>query len=137
MTCEYFSQIQIGENGYITVYDSAQNIIYHPDSTVLMSNLKDIQYSDNMKQLLENNQSSEVIKYQRNGTTYYGGTSFIELYHWTVLACLPGSEYMQQIMMIFAILAIGFLLCIVITSLICLFRTRALVKPLQLIGQVA
>lgn len=134
---EYFSQIQIGENGYITVYDSAQNIIYHPDSTVLMSNLKDIQYSDNMKQLLENNQSSEVIKYQRNGTTYYGGTSFIELYHWTVLACLPGSEYMQQIMMIFAILAIGFLLCIVITSLICLFRTRALVKPLQLIGQVA
>mgnify|MGYP002800421072 FL=1 len=36
---EYFSQIQIGENGYITVYDSAQNIIYHPDSTVLMLSL--------------------------------------------------------------------------------------------------
>ena len=134
---EYFSQIKIGENGYITLYDSSQNIIYHPDSTNLMKNLKDIPYSDNIKQPLENNQSSEVIKYQRDGGTYYGGTCFIERYHWTVLACMSGSEYMQKIMMIFAILAIGFLLCIVITSLICLFRTRALVRPLRLIGQVA
>lgn len=134
---EYFSQIKIGENGYITLYDSSQNIIYHPDSTNLMKNLKDIPYSDNIKQPLENNQSSEVIKYQRDGKTYYGGTCFIERYYWTVLACMTGSEYMRQITMIFAILAIGFLLCIVITSLICLFRTRALVRPLRLIGQVA
>ena len=133
---EYFSQIKIGENGYITLYDSSQNIIYHPDSTNLMKNLKDIPYSDNIKQPLENNRSSEVIKYQRDGKTYYGGTCFIERYYWTVLACMTGSEYMQ-ITMIFVILAIGFLLCIVITSLICLFRTRALVRPLRLIGQVA
>lgn len=45
---------------------------------------------------------------------------------------MTGSEYMRQITMIFVILAIGFLLCIVITSLICLFRTRALVRPLRL-----
>ena len=134
---EYFSQIKIGENGYITLYDSSQNIIYHPDSTNLMKILKDIPYSDNIKQPLENNRSSEVIKYQRDGKTYYGGTCFIERYYWTVLACMTGSEYMRQITMIFVILAIGFLLCIVITSLICLFRTRALVRPLRLIGQVA
>ena len=134
---EYFSQIKIGENGYITLYDSSQNIIYHPDSTNLMKNLKDIPYSDNIKQPLENNRSSEVIKYQRDGKTYYGGTCFIERYYWTVLAWMTGSEYMRQITMIFVILAIGFLLCIVITSLICLFRTRALVRPLRLIGQVA
>ena len=134
---EYFSQIKIGENGYITLYDSSQNIIYHPDSTNLMKNLKDIPYSDNIKQPLENNRSSEVIKYQRDGKTYYGGTCFIERYYWTVLACMTGSEYMRQITMIFVILAIGFLLCIVITSLVCLFRTRALVRPLRLIGQVA
>ena len=92
---EYFSQIKIGENGYITLYDSSQNIIYHPDSTNLMKNLKDIPYSDNIKQPLENNRSSEVIKYQRDGKTYYGGTCFIERYYWTVLACMTGSEYMR------------------------------------------
>lgn len=133
----YFSEIKIGENGYITVYDSDQNIIYHPDSSVLMSNLKDIQYSENMKELLENQQSSNVLKYQRGGNSYYGGTRFISLYHWTVLACMPSSEYMQETTAIFTILVVGFLLCIIITSLICMIRTRALVKPLQYIGQVA
>lgn len=134
---EYFSQIKIGESGYITVYDSAQNIIYHPDSSIHMSNLKDIQYSENMKSLLENQENSNVVKYQRNGTNYYGGTCYISLYHWTVLACMTGSEYMGETTAIFTILVVGFLLCIIVISLVCLFRTRALIKPLKYIGQVA
>ena len=134
---EFFSQITIGEQGYITVYDSDQNIIYHPNSSMLMSNLRDVQYSDNMRNLLENQESSKVVHYQRDATNFYGGTRFIELYHWTVLACMPGSEYMQETTSIFLILLVGFVLCIVITALICLFRTKALVKPLQTIGRVA
>lgn len=134
---EFFSQIAIGESGYVTVYDSDQNIIYHPDSSVLMSNLSDVQYSKNMKQLLENHENSDVVKYQRGDAVYYGGTRFIDLYHWTVLACMPGSEYMQETTSITAILVVGFLLCILITALICLIRTRALVKPLKVIGVVA
>lgn len=134
---DYFSQIKIGQNGYITVYDSNQNTIYHPDRSMLMSNLKDIQYSDNMKRAMENQESTDVVKYQHDDTDYYGGTRFISLYHWTVLACMPGSEYMQETTIIFAILIVGFLLCIIVTSLVCLFRTRALVKPLQTISRVA
>ena len=134
---EFFSQITIGEQGYITVYDSNQNIIYHPDNSALMTNLRDVQYSDNMKKLLENQESSKVVNYQRDTTNFYGGTRFIELYHWTVLACMPGSEYMQETTSIFLILVVGFVLCIVITALICLFRTKALVKPLQTICRVA
>lgn len=133
----FFSQITIGEHGYITVYDSDRNIIYHPDSSVLMSNLSDVEYSQNMKSLLENRENSQVIKYQRSGTNYYGGTRFISQYYWMVLACMPGSEYMQETTFIFVILLIGFLLCIIITALICLFRTQALVKPLKVIGEVA
>ena len=134
---EFFSQITIGESGYITVYDSDQNIIYHPDSSVLMRNLQDVEYSDNMRQLLENRVSSDVVNYQRGGQNFYGGTRFIDLYHWTVLACMPGSEYMQETTFIFIILVLGFVLCIIMTALICLFRTKTLIKPLQTIGRVA
>ena len=134
---EYFSQIKVGERGYITVYDSAQNIIYHPDSAIIMSNLNDVQHSENMKKLLENRENSDVVKYQRSGSTYYGGTNFISLYQWSVLACMPASEYMQETTSIFILLLLGFSLCIVITSLICWFRTRALIKPLKAIGVVA
>lgn len=133
----YFSQISIGETGYITVYDSDKNIIYHPDSSVLMRNLSELDYSENMTDLLQNNQNSDVVEYQRGGANYYGGTRFIDTYYWTVLACMPGSEYMQETTVVFIMLVVGFLLCIVITSLICLFRTRALLKPLKSIGLVA
>ncbi len=133
----YLSQISIGESGYVTVYDSNQNLIYHPDSSVLMTNLKDISYSTNMKELLEQQQTSDIVKYQRSGSTYYGGTLYIDEFGWSVLACMPGSEYMRETTIIFLILVIGFSLCILITSLVCLFRTRALVKPLKKIGRIA
>lgn len=133
----YFSEITIGETGYITVYDSDKNIIYHPDSSLLMRNLSEVEYSDNMASLLANNQNSDVVEYQRSGKNFYGGTRYIDTYDWTVLACMPGSEYMQETTTVFVMLVVGFLLCILITSLICLFRTKALLKPLQTIGQVA
>ena len=133
----FFSEIEIGETGYITVYDSEKNIVYHPDSSLLMRNLSEVDYSENMASLLENNQNSDVVEYQRSGSNYYGGTRYIDTYGWSVLACMPGSEYMQETTIVFIMLVVGFLLCILITSLICLFRTKALLKPLQTIGLVA
>ncbi len=134
---EYFSSIKIGETGYLMVYDYNQNVIYHPDDSLLMKNLTELPYSDNMKTLLTNGEDSGVIKYQRGGVNYYGATHFVSIYHWTLLACMPASEYNQEVNSVFAVLVIGCLLCILITGLICLFRTRAIVSPLQNIGKIA
>lgn len=134
---EYWDQIIIGESGYITVFDSAQNLIYHPDSTLFMQSLSAIPYSANMQQLLQNQQNSEIVEYQRDDTTYYGGTLYIDDLNWSVLACIPRGEYLRETTIIFSMLIIGFLLCIVIISLIALFRTRALIQPLTKIGLVA
>ena len=134
---EYFGSIKIGETGYLMVYDYNQNVIYHPDDSLLMKNLTELPYSDNMKTLLTNGEDSGVIKYQRGGVNYYGATHFVSIYHWTLLACMPASEYNQEVNSVFAVLVIGCLLCILITGLICLFRTRAIVSPLQNIGKIA
>ena len=84
---EYFSQIKIGENGYITLYDSSQNIIYHPDSTNRDENQKDIPYSDNIKQRRKTTEAARVIKYRpRWLETILWRHLFFERYYWTVLA---------------------------------------------------
>lgn len=134
---KYFSNITIGDTGYVTIYDSAQNLVYHPDGSLIMSNLSEISYSDNMKELLQNHQNSDVVKYQRDGANFYGGTYYVDSFGWTILACMPGSEYMQETQKVFITLVAGFLLCIVAAALICLFRARAIVKPLQHISEVA
>lgn len=135
---EYFGSITVGNSGYVTVYDSDDNLIYHPDNDLLLSNLSDISYTDNMKkQLEEHSSSSAVMEYKRDNVTYYGGTVFIDKFDWSILASMPKAEYTKESTMIFVILIVGFLACIVVSALICLFRTRAIVKPLHAIGAVA
>lgn len=133
----YFGQLSIGESGYVTVYDSEQNLVFHPDSSMIMTNLSNISYSENMKELIQNNQNSEIIEYQYNNSKFHGATLYIDNFNWSVLVCMPNSEYMHETTIIFSMLMIGFLLCIIIISLVCLFRTKALIKPLKNIGTVA
>lgn len=133
----YLSEIAIGETGYVTVYDSDRNIVYHPDSSLVMTNMSEIAYSENMKELLENDKTSEVIKYQRGEQSFYGATFYVSEYAWSVLACMPEAEYIQETMLVISILIGGFLLCIVIAAVVCVFRTRKIVSPLKSIGAVA
>ena len=92
----YFGGISIGDTGHIAVFASAHNLVYHPDSALLLSSLSDMPYSDNMKTLLQNQQSSDVIQYQEDGVDFYGGTVFMEEYDWSILATMPGSEYLRE-----------------------------------------
>ena len=134
---KYFSQISIGETGYVTVYDSSQNLVYDPDSSKIMKNVSEMAYSKEMVQALKNRKASEVDKYSFAGEEYYGGTIYIENLGWSVLACMPLAEYMQEIDVQFKVLVIGFLLCSIVAALICWLRAKAIVKPLQSIAQIA
>ncbi len=181
---KYFSAISIGETGYLTVFDSSGNLVYHPDTSLLLTNISDMPYSENMVNALNSHLPSEVDRYRygndtyyggtfyiedfgwsvlatdmpysenmvnalnshlpsevdryRYGNdTYYGGTFYIEDFGWSVLASMPIKEYMHEINIIFCTLMIGFLLCIGACALLCLFRAKSIVKPLQFIGTVA
>lgn len=133
----YFSEIAIGKNGYVTVYDSDLNIVYNPNSSAVMTNLSGISYSKNMMDLLQNHRTSEIVKYQRDGSNYYGSTIYIDEFGWSILACIPGSEYKKESTGVFMTLLAGFLLCIVISALICIIRAKAIVKPLKAISLAA
>lgn len=137
MLREYFAGISIGTNGYVTVYDSLDNLLYHPDSTLILKNVSEVDYSENMKAVLDSNKDSDVIPYQRDNTSFYGGTAYVDEFGWTILACMTRSEYMQEVTFIFFTLLFGFLVCIIVAALICFFRTQTILRPLKNIGIVA
>ena len=134
---EFLEGINIGRTGYITVYDSENNIVYHPDSSNFMKNEREVPYSENMRIALEENITSDVMRYRLDGREFYGGTDVLEAYQWVVLGCLPGTEYRQETVLLLFVLVLGFLLCILVTAGICLWKIRALLRPLKKIGSAA
>ena len=133
----YLNTIRIGESGYLTVYDSQKNIISHPDSSVLMKNLSEITYSENMMSVLQGGQSSEMIQYRRGDSTFFGSTNYLDRFGWTVLGCMPQSEYMREVWGTAGIICIGFVLCIVVLGGICIYQAKRIVRPLQTLNAAA
>ena len=65
------SQITVGKTGYMTVFDNENNIIYHPDESLLLKNATDMDYSADMKEVILDSQTVDAMKYTRNGTDVY------------------------------------------------------------------
>lgn len=133
----YLQEISIGQQGYLTVYDSNQNLIYHPDESLLMHNLSEITYSDNMMSALQNHQASGMMKYQRDNKSFYGSTDYLESMGWSVMGCMPESEYVQETLLVKVSICIGFAVCILLLAGICTYQSRKIVKPLQVLNGVA
>ncbi len=133
----FLNKITIGETGYVTIYDSAQNIIYHPNSELIMTNLSQIEYSDNIKTALKNQQTSDFLKYQCDKNTYYGSTIYLNTINWAVIGCMPQKEYLKDSIYIISTTELGFIICTVILVLICISRAKTIVRPLQILNSAA
>lgn len=123
--------IHIGENGYLTVYDSDRDVIYHDDSSLILTNYTDMVYSDNMMQLLNDSATSHAVEYTRCGIAYCGAVNHIELVNWLVLGCMSETEFTQEITVVTLELAIGFTLCALLLLCVMFFLVRSIVRPIH------
>lgn len=134
----YLSTMKISETGYITLYDSSDNIIYHSDHSMIMKNLSEVQYSDNMHDLIAGHQSNDsLIKYSRQGKDYYGSTSYLDRFDWMVLGCIPEAEYMREIYLASFTIVIGFMICSIILVIICYYRSNTIIRPLVVLNDAS
>ena len=130
------SQVKIGDTGYITFYDTENNILYHPDENVMGTNAADANYSDFMLQAIVERQSLDAVRYNRNGTDYYGSTVPLTDFDYMVLGVMPVAEFTQQITGIVRILVIGVVFCGLILAAICVLMALSVTRPLARLNTV-
>ena len=125
------SSMKIGENGYLTLYDSDYNILYHPDSNLLLTNASEVNYSANMYDALTSSSSHDTMKYTRDGVTYYGGVTLLSEIGWNITGCMTEAEYMQELQLTSTMMILGFVMCAVILSMIIIILANAIVTPMS------
>ena len=133
----YLSDIHIGDTGYLTIYDSADNVIYHPDQNVLFSSLNGMNYSSNMKTALEQHQDSSVMKYHRGNLSFYGTVTHIDDFNWNIVGCMPTAEFMREPTIAMLTVIAGSVVCSIILIIICVRKAKSLVTPIHQLNRVA
>lgn len=138
---QQLSALKVGESGYITLYDSSNQIIFHPDSSLINTSAEDANYSSNMLDAILNKTDIKAILYTRNGMEYYGSTNVIDSLGYTVLGVMPVTEFTAQTSAIVRVLIIGMIFCGIILAVVCVFIALSITKPLKrlnvAVGQLA
>lgn len=131
------NSVKIGETGYITLIDSSNMIIYHPDSSVVGSTIEEAQYSFNMKDALLSRSRVNGMAYTRQNTSYYGSTATLDDIGYQVLGILPSLEYKSHITSTVRMIIIGFVSCAILLTIIVILLAISIIRPLKRLSQVA
>ena len=130
-------QIANGETGYIVVYDSDYNIVYHPDKSLITKNLSEVGYSENVVSAIRSGQELKILEYERDGQRMHGSLSYLDGIGWSVLGCMPEAEFTREQKTATQILGIGYSLCAVLLCVICIFLANTIVRPIKKLDAVA
>ena len=134
---EELGQISIGEAGYLTVYDRAGNIIYHPNSELVMSHLDSVGYSQNIHDALSANTAASAMLYERDGTRFCGAVEYIDEIRWSVLGCMPYAEYVHEATAMTTVVMMSFVLCALLLLAITILIAITIVNPVQTLNKAA
>lgn len=135
------SSVKIGESGYITLFDPTKTIAFHPDFSLVGKNISEVDYSENIAQAINNNETQKSLSYVRDGQAYQGSVYYLEEFGGVVLGILPQAEYNSYISETVLSITICFVACIIVLGVIVtLFGfniTRSVRKLTHVAGKIA
>ena len=134
---EIMGAIRIGEEGYLTVYDRDGNILYHPNSDLIMNNVSTIDYSSNMATTLASLASADAMVYQRGDTSYCGSVNFLDDINWRILGCMTVEEYEQESNSITFKIILGFTICLALLLAVTFIIATTITRPVRALNVVA
>lgn len=131
------SEVKIGKNGYVTVYDANDNVLYHPEESVQMKNLADVDYSENVKEIIANDKAVKGLEYTRDGAKYICSTIALEEVSYFVMGILPDNEYQEYIVSTTRTVTRLFIIGIVVLTVVIILVSMQMVKSVKILSVAA
>ena len=125
------SSFKVGKTGYVVVYDSTGNLVYHPDESLLLTHVQDTDYSEEMKELISGGTDALGITYWRGSEQYHGTTLHLPGVGWQVIGCMPAAEYDEQIFKFGKTILICFGVADLILALMIVLNVGGVLKPIN------
>lgn len=128
---EKLSEVRLGETGYIVVFDTAHNVLYHPNSDYVLKNITELSYSDNLKNAIQNEEPVQSMKCTMDGETYYCSSSYLNSIDYLVLGVMPEAEYLDIVSENRHDMIFGFVFCIIVLTLLSILFAKRFVRALK------
>lgn len=127
---------EIGNNGYIMLVAEDGTFVYHPDTSVIGTNIKDMNVSANLKDAVSA-KAEGLLKYKTDGQGKAGYLAKVGETGYMVISCITNWEYnlsvLTLILMFIVLFAVGLMVII-----ISMRQTAAkIVKPLGELNDAA
>lgn len=133
---ELLPSYKIGDAGYVLLVTDEGNIIYHPKEENQQKSLAEIGVSDSVINAVEK-QNDQEVTYTVDGDKKHGYVCQIGETNYTVISCLPSSEYYSSLTMCMIVIILLVAVGIIIVVLTIRNMARKLTKPIVALNDVA
>ena len=133
---EIMSEYKIGRNGYMLLLSENGTFLYHPQSDIIQKNVKDVDVSQNVINILKST-NNEFFRYKIDGSTKYGSLQHAGNTGYIVLSSLPLSEYYSMLIVMVIALLILFAVGIILIAFKIKKSAINLTKPILELNRIA
>ena len=134
---QMISQIKIGESGFVVLTDVDNQIIYHPDSSLIMSNISDTNYDQIVKDSFTGKTDLLNAEYMRGKEKFHGTAYTMGATGWHVMGTMPDKEFMAEVNSIARTILIGLVITAILLGGGIAVSVGRMVKPIKKLQNVA
>lgn len=130
------SQYKIGEHGSLILCTDAGQIVYHPDSSLILKNVSETDWTEGLKDAFLNH-STGRFDYTMDGGLYSGTINKVNSCGWYVLAGVPHSDIMAACNSSLNTITFIFALCLILLIVVILIMSMGISRPLKRLAAAA
>lgn len=120
---------KIGNDGYVVVFDSNDNIVYHPNNEYIGKTALDAEMSTDISTCLTNNETG-TFSYKIAGDTGYAAVENIDVAGWSVLAHTSQDDFTETTREVLYVMSVVFIVALLVIMAVVAVLGYAIAKPI-------